>query len=120
MKLVKHLLFLLLISSSLLASTTDKLYWLSVGALVAGHTLDAVSSYGAGEANPLMRSGNGRLGMRGIAIGGGLIGAVVLAQQLCGKRSRKAFVPVNFAVGGFRTGVAARNFIVLRRRAYQR
>ncbi len=98
----------------------DKLYWLSVGTMVAGHTFDAVSSYGAGEANPFMRSSNGRLGVRGIALGAGIMGVVLLAQRLCGKRSRKAFTPVNFAVGGFRVGIATRNFIILRRRAYAR
>ena len=103
-----------------IAAAGDRLYWGSVAFVVAGHTLDAVSSYGAYEGNPLMRSRDGRLGLRGIAIGTGIVGAMLLAQRLCGKRSRKAFVPVNFAVGGFRTGVAVRNFIVLRRRTYQR
>ena len=60
------------------------------------------------EGNPLMRSSNGRLGMRGIVIGTGLVGVALLAQRLCGKRPRRAFTKVNFAVGGFRTAVAVR------------
>lgn len=116
--MIKLLVLLCLISTA--ATAGDRLYWLSVGVMVGGHVLDAGSSYGAGEANPLMRSNDGRLGMRGIAIGAGIVGAALLAQRLCGKRSRKAFTPVNFAVGGFRAGIAARNFYVLRRRAYER
>lgn len=112
-------LIILLIVGTLSAAPRDRLYWLSVGTLVAGHGLDAGSSYGAYEANPLMRGRRGRLGVRGVVIGTGLIGAVIIAQRLCGKRPRKTFTRVNFAVGGFRAGVAARNFVILRREAYK-
>ena len=104
--IAKTLLLLCLLTT--VAAAGDRLYWGSVVFMVGGHTIDAVSSYGMYEGNPLMRSSNGRQGVRGIPIVAGVMGEALLAQRLCGKRSRKAFTKVNFAVGGFRTAVAAR------------
>lgn len=103
---LRALVLLCLLST--VAAAGDRLYWGSVAFMVGGVVMDASTSYGMYEGNPLMRSSNGRLGVRGIAIGAGVMGVALLAQRLCGKRSRKAFTKVNFAVGGFRTAVAAR------------
>jgi hypothetical protein len=93
----------------------NRLYWGSVAFVVGSVVADGASSYGGYEANPLVRSSDGRLGMRGIAIGAGVMGVALLVQRLCGKRHRRILTKVNFAVGGFRTAVAVRN-IRLRRK----
>ena len=111
---------LLLCLLSTVAMAGDRLYWGSVAFMVGGHTVDAVSSYGMYEGNPLMRSRDGRLGMRGIALGAGIMGVALLAQRLCGKRGRKAFTKVNFVMGGFRAAVAVRTIRMRRRAYYQR
>ncbi len=103
---MRALLLLCLLASVAMAG--DRLYWGSVTFMVGSAVMDDVTSYGMYEMNPLVRSSDGRLGMRGIAIGAALTGASLLVQRLCGKRRRKMFTKVNFAVGTFRTTIAMR------------
>jgi hypothetical protein len=64
------------------SSTINKVFAISIGALLGGTAMDAVSSWGKSEANPLLRSANGTFGMRGLAIKGGLAGAMVAPELL--------------------------------------
>ena len=86
---------------------------LSVGVLVAGTTMDLASSYGAPEANPLMRSADGRLGAKGAAFNAGFL-ASAIAVRVFGKQLprkwRRVATAINFSVGGCRAAVAARNW----------
>ena len=60
-------LILLCLLTTVATAGGHRLYWGSVAFMVGGVALDAGTSYGMYEGNPLMRSSNGRLGMRGIA-----------------------------------------------------
>lgn len=103
-----------LITFSVLAKTpTDKtqdnrLYWASVAAMAAGSAADGATSYGGGELNPLLRGKDGRLGKKGISIKAAIVGGTIVAQWICGKRARKTFTKVNFALAGFSGALTAR------------
>jgi hypothetical protein len=80
--------------------------------LLAATSLDASSSWGKYEANPFLRSGDGRFGARGFSIKLGITGAM-LAPQLLLRKNRtatKIFTFTNFAQAGMYTGIAIHNF----------
>ena len=84
----------------------------SLLALAASSALDAHSSWGKLEANPLLASG-GRFGVRGLVLKAGLTGAAMGLQWRLikrGKRSARYFTVVNFGWTAFHAGVAAYNY----------
>lgn len=106
-----RLLILLVLCSNLLAEghKLSRLYKASVAALVAGATVDTVTSIGGIEDNPIL--GRGRFGNRQIAIKSALTGGLVITQYLVMRHRQddsKAAI-VNFAIAGGLTGVAISN-----------
>lgn len=82
----------------------------SVASLVASNTLDAVSSYGLREGNPLLGT---RFNGTSLAIKSGLTAGQIVAQYFVLKRhpeKRRLAAIINFAVAGGLGVVAAHNF----------
>ncbi len=94
---------------------TKKRWLLSVAVFVAAGVADAHSSYGGLEANPLLRSADGRLRARGVGIKFGLLGAVAGAECLIIRKNPEAANTVfvaNLAGTAALTAVAVRNYRV--------
>ena len=96
------------------APKRSKKRWLvSVAVLVAAGAADVHSSYGGYEANPLLRSADGRLRVRGVGIKFGLLGAAVGVEYLMIRKHPEAagtaFV-ANLAGAAALTAVALRNY----------
>jgi hypothetical protein len=92
----------------------DRLWIASLGAAVAGTSLDAASSWGKMERNSLLASSNGTFGGRGIAIKAGLAGAMIIP-QIClrkHKEYRAAFVMGNFGEASIFSAAAAHNLSI--------
>jgi hypothetical protein len=89
-----------------------KLWWASVAAVVAGSAVDAHSSWGRQELNPLLRGAGGEFGMKAVAIKAAITGGVVGVQYLLLKKNpggaRHAAI-ANFAMAGVFGGVAYYN-----------
>lgn len=85
----------------------------SLGALVAGSTLDLCSSRGRMEMNPALRGADGRFSMgRGVAIKGGAVAVTALVQWRMAKHhpsAVKGFAVGNAAMAGMFAATAARN-----------
>lgn len=62
----------------------------SVAMLAASSVMDAQSSWGRYEANPLLRGSNGRFGWQGVALKAAIFGGVVGAQYLLMKKNPSA------------------------------
>jgi hypothetical protein len=90
---------------------TTLLWKISIATMLASTALDAGSSMGKHEANPLLRSSNGTFGSRGIAIKAGLAGFTLVPQIALRNRHdlRKAFTIANFIDTGIFTAVSAHN-----------
>ena len=89
------------------------LYWSSVAAVTAAQTLDMHSSWGKYEANPLLRSPDGRFGVRGVAVKSSIaVGSLGVQTLILRKwpKARKAAVVINFAAAGAISVVAVRNY----------
>jgi len=85
----------------------------SQAALVAGAALDCASSYGQAEANPVMRSGGGQFGAKGVGLKVGAVGAILLTEYLLERRypeTAKALVFLNAPLAAASAGVAVRNW----------
>lgn len=93
-------------------SASDKLYAMSIGTLAAGNLIDAQSSYGRFELNPVLASADGRFGGRAIVFKG-LINAGILAAERYGinrlPHGRRISTIINFAIGGSMIGVGIQN-----------
>ena len=87
--------------------------WKWSAAAVAGASFaDAATSFRGYELNPVLRGSDGRFGTRGIAIKGGVVAGMLLAQRTVGRRNPRAyrvFAKVNWVVAGVTSGVAVRN-----------
>ena len=93
-----------------------RLWWASVGAVVAASLLDVASSRGGVETNPLLRGQNGTFNtgrallLKSIATGG-VLGAEAWALRRSPGSGRTA-AAVNFTVAGGVAGLAVRNWKV--------
>ncbi len=90
----------------------SKLWWASVAAVVAGSALDAHSSWGRQELNPVLRGANGEFGMKAVAIKAAIAGGVVGAQYLMLRKNPHAAryaAIANFGMAGVFGGVAVYN-----------
>lgn len=88
---------------------------LSLASLLAANALDAVSSRGGYELNPIL--GRGNFGAHQEAIKGAFVGALVVGELLVVRRwprSARAFMWCNFAGAGVTASMAARNLEVIR------
>ncbi len=86
---------------------------ISLAPLFASQALDAASSYGMRELNPLLAGSNGGFGMKATAIKFGVIGALAAAEYLVVTKhpaSAKFFTIVNWATAGGTTGLAVHNY----------
>src|SRR5690348_2401299 len=91
---------------------TSRLWVASCMALIAATSADMASSWGRNEANPMLRSGDGRFGARGASIKLAMAGAMIAPQFFVMRRapgSQRLFTIANFAQAGLYTGVAIRN-----------
>jgi hypothetical protein len=92
--------------------STRKFWLASVAALAGASVLDAHSSWGKRELNPLLRGSDGRFGARGLAIKSSLTGGCVLLQWLLLRRDgegEKAAAVINSAIAAGLTAAAIRN-----------
>ena len=84
----------------------------SLGPLVASEALDASSSYGLRELNPVLADSDGRFGMKAVGIKFSVVGGLVGVEYLLIKKfpgSAKFFSVVNFSAAGITTGLAVHN-----------
>ena len=89
-----------------------KLWWISVAALGVASILDAQSSWGRQELNPLLRSSDGRFGARGVVVKTSIMGGITVLEWLGLRRDRKLAAPLavgNASVAAWTGGVAIRN-----------
>jgi len=86
---------------------------ISLAPLFASQALDAASSYGMRELNPLLASPDGGFGMKATSIKFGVIGALAATEYFLVKkypRSAKVFTIVNWATAGATSALAVRNY----------
>lgn len=86
---------------------------ISLAPLFASEALDAASSYGMRELNPLLAGSNGGFGMRATALKFGVVGALAGAEYFVVRKrpaSAKFFTLVNWVTAGATTGLAVHNF----------
>jgi hypothetical protein len=83
---------------------------------VAG-VADAHSSWRKYESNPLLASGDGHFGNKGLVLKAGLNSGWVLSQVLVLRKTRKyrAFAIINFGLAAFIAATASHNYGVARR-----
>jgi len=80
-------------------------------AVVVAASSDAASSWGMREANPILRSHDGRFRTRGVVLKFGFTGAwLVIENCVFAKRNVKKATVANFAVTGVVAGVSVRNW----------
>ena len=93
------------------ARRTKTVWRLSMAAFATATALDAATSVGKYESNPLLRSADGKFGVKGMAIKGGLAG-VVLVPQIAFQNHRELhskFAIINFIETGFFAALAIHN-----------
>ena len=86
---------------------------ISLAPLFASEALDAASSYGMRELNPLLAGSNGGFGVKAAAVKFGVVGALVGAEYLVVRKhpaSAKFFTIVNWVTAGATAGLAVHNF----------
>jgi hypothetical protein len=86
---------------------------ISLAPLFASEALDAASSYGMRELNPLLAGSNGGFGIKATAIKFGVIGALAGSEYLVVRKhpaSAKFFTIVNWVTAGATTGLAVHNY----------
>jgi hypothetical protein len=88
---------------------SDRLWKLSVAAVVTANALDAASTYGHTERNPLLQGRNNQFGAGQVAIKFGVVGSGIVVQRLF-PRHRKVYTVANFITAGVLTGLAVRNY----------
>ena len=86
---------------------------ISIAPLFASQALDAASSYGMRELNPLLASPDGGFGMKATSLKFGVIGALAASEYLLVRkypRSAKVFTIVNWATAGATSALAVHNY----------
>jgi hypothetical protein len=92
-----------------------KRWLISLAPLVVSQSLDASSSWGLRELNPVLAGSDGRFGMKATAIKFGVIGGLMGAEYLLVKKfpaSAKFFTMANYATAGITTGIAVHNYML--------
>jgi hypothetical protein len=91
----------------------QKRWAVSLAPLAISQSLDAASSYGGRELNPLLAGPNGGFGRKATGIKFGVAGALAGVEYLLVKkypRSAKFFTVVNWTSAGATTALAVHNF----------
>ena len=86
---------------------------ISLAPLLASQALDAASSYGMRELNPLLAGSNGGFGMKATGIKFGVMGALAGAEYFLVRKhpaSAKFLTILNWVTAGATTGLAVHNF----------
>jgi hypothetical protein len=86
---------------------------ISLAPLFASQALDAASSYGMRELNPLLASPDGGFGMKATSIKFGVIGALAASEYFLVRkypRSAKVFTIVNWTTAGATGALAIHNY----------
>ena len=94
------------------ASASRKLWKWSVAALATGSAVDAWSSWGRQEANPILRGPGGRFSARGIGLKAAIAGGAVATQWALQRKNgegAKGMAIANFGMAGTFTGAAIYN-----------
>lgn len=92
-----------------------KSWKISLAPLVASQALDAASSYGMRELNPLLASANGGFEMKATSIKLGVTGALVGVEYLIVRkypRSARVISKLNWTSGIVTTGFAVHNYAI--------
>src|SRR5579863_3178650 len=87
----------------------------SIAPVLASQALDATSSWGLRELNPVLSGSDGRFGMQSTAIKLGVTGALLGVEYLLVKAhpaSARVFTKLNWAAAGVTFGVAAHNYAI--------
>ena len=90
-----------------------KQWAISLAPLMAAQTLDAASSYGLRELNPLLASSNGGFGMKAVAIKFGTVGGLVAVEAVLVRkhpRTAKVLTVMNWAAAGLTASFAVHNY----------
>jgi hypothetical protein len=90
-----------------------KRWAVSLAPLFVSESLDAASSYGMRELNPLLASPDGGFGMKAASVKFGVIGALAGVEYVLVKkypRSARFFAIANWTTAGATTGLAVHNF----------
>lgn len=91
-------------------------YRMSVVSLVGASAMDAASSWGHREGNPVLRGNEAAYGWQGALIKAGIVSGVLLAERWllgrhpCDSRLRRTLTYVNYGAAGVTTAVAVRNW----------
>jgi hypothetical protein len=88
---------------------------ISLAPLVGSQALDAASSYGMRELNPLLASANGGFEMKAVSIKLGVTGALVGVEYLIVRkypRSARVISKLNWTTGIVTTGFAVHNYAI--------
>ena len=86
---------------------------ISLAPLFASQALDAASSYGMRELNPLLASPNGGFGMKATTLKFGVIGALAATEYFVVRkypRTAKVFTIVNWTAAGATSALAVHNY----------
>ena len=102
-----------LVQSTPTDKPTKKLWWVSVAAVAAASALDARSSWGRHELNPLLQGPNGRFSARSVEIKSAIVGVGLAFQWVAlrhhTQRLEKPLSIANLAAAGLTTGAAIHN-----------
>jgi hypothetical protein len=93
-------------------SRGHKLFRWSIAAVTVGNGLDAASSYGQSEANPVLAQ-RGQFQTGSVVLKFGIVGGVIAAEGLLLRKHPDAAKPaalINFGMAGAFTGAAVRNW----------
>jgi len=92
---------------------SKKLWWVSVAALAGASVLDARSSWGRHELNPLLQGPNGQFSARSVEIKSAIVGVGLAFQWVAlrhhNQKLEKPFSFANLAGAGLTTGAAVHN-----------
>jgi hypothetical protein len=83
--------------------------------LLASQSLDAASSYGYRELNPLLADPNGAFGVRATTVKFSVVGALIGVEYILAKKSPQAarlFTKLNWSTAAVTTGLAVHNYVV--------
>lgn len=97
------------------AKSALRAWKISLAPLIASQTLDATSSYGMRELNPLLASANGGFEMKATTIKLGVTGALVGVEYLIVRkypRSAQVISKLNWTTGIVTTGFAVHNYAI--------
>lgn len=87
----------------------------SLAPLVASQALDAASSYGYRELNPMLADRNGAFGVKSTVVKFAVVGALIGAEYLVVRRSPRAgrlLAILNWSGAAVTTGLAVHNYAV--------